>query len=64
MDLQTKTENRFILPNMTPDQIDAFVDFIHKAGHTTRQFYEANDRFKRNFFKSFLYAYEPTKKTA
>ena len=63
MELATKKDAQtFVLPNMTPDQIDAFVTFIHKAGHTTRQFYEANDRFKRNFFKSFLYQYEPQKK--
>lgn len=49
---------KFILPYMTPDQIDNFITFLHKEKIKPHQYANAGDNFKKRIFKAYAAAYK------
>lgn len=45
-------QDRFVLPYMTPDEIDDFVTFILDAGHQVREYELASDSFRRSLYRT------------
>lgn len=63
VDLATQADkNRFVIPQLTPDEIDDFVTFILKSGYSTDQIRTASDGFRKYVFTAWKSTYKPKKK--
>lgn len=52
----------FVLPKMTPDQIDDFVSYLYKYGIDWQQYANAGNNFRRNRFIEFAKYYANKRK--
>lgn len=54
----TKEQSKiFVLPNMTPDQIDKFITWLYDYGITYDKYATAGNNFRRNRFIEFTKFY-------
>lgn len=45
---------QFVLPYLTPDELDDFVSFITLSGYDIHKYSTAHDSFKKSIFNCFL----------
>ena len=49
--------DRFILPIMSPDDIDRFINFIYKQGIKPHQYASAGDSFRKYIYNKYAHKY-------
>ena len=47
-------KNKFVLPHMTPDELDEFITFLNDSGYKIHEYGMAHDSFRKSVYNSYV----------